>query len=156
MENCRKYHICARDTTNREVLVASDYICPQGYYFSVEIKACRRQFLARECTRRELSCTNATDEPTKYDPSSQYYYFCKPSIATPIVFRCPDNSQYSSADYECKYRCRRQANFAHSDNERRYFVCYMESRRLTSRIEECADGFIFSKTQSVCVDKSLL
>lgn len=146
------YHICARESSNK--LISSDYICPQGYYFSVETKACRRQFLSRECTRRELQCTNSMPEPLRYDPSAQFYYHCRSSTSVPVVFRCPDNSEYRASDYECKYRCRRPGNFAHSDNQRRYFVCYFEARRLTSRIEECPDGYVFSKTRAVCVNES--
>lgn len=68
-----------------------------------------------------------------------------------MVFRCPDNSEYRAADYECKYKCRRPGNYRHSDNPNRHFICYRESRRLTSRIESCPLGFTFSEKDKICI-----
>lgn len=154
LSNCRTYHICSRNNVTGK-LEASDYICPQGYFFEARYRSCRRQIIARECTRREVSCQGtSTPEPLRYPPAPRYYYFCNPTSNQPVLFRCPFNSQYDSFSYECKYNCWIGGNFPHSDNPRRFFVCYRESGRLTSRIEQCPSGFTFSPKVFKCLENS--
>lgn len=153
---CNIYHICSRNPEGK--LEHSDYACPNGYYYQSDKKLCRRQLIARECTRREISCADNDgddNELTLYTPNKQFYYYCPVGEKKPIVFRCPDNSEFNSFENGCKYKCRKQGNFPHSDNPRLFFVCFIESAiYLSSKIEECPEGYIFDGKLKQCVCNS--
>lgn len=154
LTRCNLYHICSRSRPDLPLL-PSTYACPSGYVFVPEKKLCRRQAKDRDCTKREINCANIDSQsPIQYSMSKQYYYYCRDDNEA-VVFRCPDNSEYNAFDFECKYKCRKQGFFAHSDNPRRFFVCYIESRRLTSRIEECPENHTFDGVKKICVTSNL-
>lgn len=139
--DCRTYYFCP-DPAIKPVVPRKTYTCPANYVYDSKTHLCKKQVFAKDCV--SMVCTKDNSFLT-YPGNANYYGFCKPSVNTPIMFKCPDGHNFNLSTFGCEFTCPGLGYFP-GPTCRQSYLCWMSGTKIVAQLESCPKGYLWSGT----------